>query len=445
MKVLLIYPNLGREIIGYGDLGALAEPLALEYIGAGAKLDSHDVHILDLRLHPTELESTLMTFQPDVIGVTGYSMHVLRCLEICRVVKDVLPASRTVAGGHHATLLPEDFFEPQVNFVVCGEGVHPFRQLLQQMENGRETDPIPGVWARIDGRFVSGGKPLSYELDSIPPPDRMLTAQDRNSYFIDWMKPIALLRTTVGCPYRCSFCSLWKLQDGRYYTRDIDRVVAEIASVQEQCIFLVDDEAFINGKRMRALAERLNSAGVNKRYFTYCRIDTLLRQPELMELWAQIGLERLFIGVEAITTNELDLYNKRLSISQIEAGLRRASEIGISVFGGFIVNPDYTRQSFKQLTRFIEHNKVDYPSFTILTPLPGTAALNTFEHITELQPNGRPNWRLFDLQNVVTRTFLPPSEFYAEYQNLFRVFGGVYLPHRPRVPASVGSLVTAHA
>jgi len=86
-KILLLYPSLRQEIIGYGDLGAVAEPLALEYLAAGAELDSHEVRILDLRMNPNDLDSTLAEFAPDVVGVTGYSMHVLRNLALCRQVK----------------------------------------------------------------------------------------------------------------------------------------------------------------------------------------------------------------------------------------------------------------------------------------------------------------------------------------------------------------------
>ena len=118
MRILLIYPNARKEVLGLGDLGAIAEPLALEYIGTGAKLDGHEVKILDLRLHLKELDSQLLTYQPDVVGVTGYSMHVIRNLEICQRVKEILPNCRTIAGGHHATLLPEDFFEPYMDYVV---------------------------------------------------------------------------------------------------------------------------------------------------------------------------------------------------------------------------------------------------------------------------------------------------------------------------------------
>ena len=132
---------------------------------------------------------------------------------------------------------------------------------------------IPGVWARHDGVFVSGGPQMELRLDDLPTPDRSVTAADRASYFIDWMKPVALIRSTLGCPFRCTFCSLWKIMDGKYLMREVDAVVEEMASINEEFVFLVDDEAFINGKRMKLLAEALCSAGLHKRYFAYCRMD----------------------------------------------------------------------------------------------------------------------------------------------------------------------------
>ncbi|MBC8165171.1 MAG: cobalamin B12-binding domain-containing protein [Bryobacteraceae bacterium] len=444
MRILLIYPMANKELIGYGDLGAIAEPLALEYIGAAARQDGHDVRILDQRLHRDSLDETLLDYEPDLVGVTGYSMHVIRMLSICARTKKLLPDCQTVVGGHHATLLPDDFFEPQIDFVVSGEGVGPFRRLLRAIEKKVEPQSIPGLWVGTGGRFVSGGDPETFSIDDLPSPDRTLTKEDRKSYFIDWMKPIALLRTTVGCPYRCSFCSLWKIMDGRYHLRDIERVVQEMASIREECVFLVDDEAFINGKRMKALALALRDAGIKKRYFAYCRIDSLLRQRELMELWRSIGLERLFIGIEATSQKGLVDYNKSVQIAQVEDGLRAAREIGIEVFAGFVVNTNATRDDFKQLIRFIEHNRLSYPSFTILTPIPGTASLTSFDHVTETQPNGRPNWELFDLQHVVTRTLLPQPEFERRYHDLYRVFSERYALYRDDITVvSSAAVLTA--
>lgn len=425
MRVLLVYPNANKEIIGWGDMGAIAEPIALEYIGAGARLDGHDVRLLDLRLHNEQLEGTLRDFRPDVVGVTGYSMHVLRSLEVCRIVKELVPGCRTVVGGHHATLEPVDFFEPQMDHVVIGEGVRPFRQLLSLLEKGQPVQDVPGTWSRVAGEFKYGGEAATYDIGTIPAPDRTLVPEDRARYFIDWMRPIALMRTTVGCPYRCTFCALWRIMDGRYYKRDIDAVVEELKTIPERYVFFVDDEPFVDPKRMWHLAEAIKRAGIDKEYFAYSRIDSLLRDLDLMELWHSIGLRRLLFGVETVFDHELKEYNKRQQRQQIIDGLRAARKIGIGLFCNFIVNPNYTRLEFEELVQFIRDNEVDYPSFTILTPIPGTG--NDYGRVSERQPNGRPNWNYFDLQHAVTPTTLPPDEFMREFENLYQVFCWNYL------------------
>ena len=425
MRILLIYPNAKKEIIGWGDKGAIAEPIALEYIGAIGRERGHDVKLLDLRLHNDDLDSVLEDYQPDIVGVTGYSMHVLRCLEICRIAKSILPDCTTVVGGHHATLEAIDFLEPQMDLVVIGEGTGPFRQILECLEQGEAIREIPAVWSRVDGEFVLGGPQAEFDINLIPPPDRSLVPQDREDYFIDWMKPIALLRTTVGCPYRCSFCALWRIMDGHYYKREVDQVVAELKQVEEKNIFIVDDEPFVNSKRMFLLAQEIEKAGIEKDFFSYCRIDSLLKDMDLMRYWASIGLKRLLIGVETIFDYELADYNKRQERIQIVDGLHAAKESGISLFCNFIIHPRYTHKEFDEIIRFIKENEVDYPSFTIWTPIPGTN--NSYEDVIMRQANGRPDWDYFDLQHPVIETAMPKREFMAAFENLYQVFASSYL------------------
>lgn len=430
MRILLVWPKSRNEVLGWGDLGAIAEPLALEYLAAGARADGHEARVLDLRLHPAAFEDTLREFAPDVVGVTAFSMHVRAAVAICRAARQLLPDCRTVVGGHHATFLPEDFFDAGIDFVVTGEGVQPLREILRGLDAGGQPPPIRGVWARQSGRFAFGGEQPPFDLDALPAPDRSVTANDRSSYFIDWMKPVALVRTTVGCPYRCSFCSLWKIMDGRYHIRAIDRVVEELAAIAEPFVFLVDDEAFIHGRRMQRLAEALDAAGIRKRFFAYCRMDSIVREREVLAAWRRIGLERLFVGVDAVTDRQLDAFNKRMKPSQIDAGYRVARELDIEIFSQFVVGTDYTVQDFRRLLRFIEHHRIAYPTFTILTPIPGTALLANFDQVVARQSNGRPNWDLFDCQNAVVRTALPADEFRREYRNLYRVFKGAYAQYR---------------
>lgn len=422
MRILLIWPLARLEPEWNADLGAISEPLCLEYLAAVAAEDDHEVRVLDLRLHPGELDATLTGYRPGLVGVTAYSMHVSAALATCRRVRELVPEARTVIGGHHATFLPEDFFTGEVDYVVSGEGTGPFRRLLRRLTEGGDARGIPGLWARVADRFTLGGEQEPFEVDSLPTPDRSITAADRSRYFIDWMRPVALLRSTVGCPFRCNFCSLWQLMGGRYYMRSIDAVVTELAGIEEEFVFLVDDEAFIHGPRMRELAAAIAAAGIRKRMFAYCRIDSLLRNRKVLAAWREIGLERIFVGIDAITEKDLAGYRKKVKLPQIEEGLRAAGELGIEIFAQFVVNTDYRREDFRQLVRFIEHHRIRYPTFTVLTPLPGTELLATFDDVLVRGPDGRPDWDAFDCQHAVTRTRLPPEEFHAEYRKLYRIF-----------------------
>ena len=431
MRILLVWPKARTDPEWGGDLGAVGEPLALEYLAAGAIMDGHEVRILDLRLRPDGLASEIGAFDPDVVGVTAYSMHVRAAVAVCSEVKRLRQSCVTVAGGHHATFLPEDFFEPSVDYVVAGEGVTPLRLLLKRIDDPKNQKPIPGLWRRDeDGTFHVEAPPIPVIAEGLPQPARHLTSQFRDRYFIDWMTPVASIRGSVGCPYKCSFCSLWKMSDGHYHRRDQRSFVEELRTVDEEFVFLIDDEAFINRRHMTALAEMLRAAKLKKRFFAYARVDTILRQQEVLRAWREVGLERLLVGIDGAFEKDLDVYNKGYRVPQIERALDVARDIGIEVLAQFVVNTDYTQKDFKRLIRFVEHHRIPYPSFTVLTPLPGTALLENFDRITSWQPNGRPDWDYFDTQNAVTQTALPPDEFRHAYRDLFRHFRGSYLQYR---------------
>ncbi|MBP7020815.1 MAG: radical SAM protein [Planctomycetes bacterium] len=426
MKILLIYPNANRDILSWADTGAISEPIALEYIASVGLELKHEVQLLDLRLHTTELDSTLNAYQPDFVGITGYSMHVPRVLEIATTVKQYNPQCYVAVGGHHATLEPIDFQEPCVDFIVCSEGTVPFRKLLEQIENNTKNISVAGVYVRQNNDFIYGGEPLPFNIDNIPRPIRTLVPEDRQHYFIDWMKPIAMLRTSVGCPFRCSFCSLWRLMNGRYYMRNIEAVVEELATIPEKYVFLVDDEPFINADRMSKMAKKIKQAGIQKEYFSYCRIDSLLKHVDLLQEWKEVGLRRLIIGVETVFEDELEKYNKKYGTAQIIEALQNAKDIDIPLLCNFIVHPNYTQKRFDDLIRFIEENNVTHPSFTIWTPLPGTN-YQDYDILYKNPKNGRPAWEYFDLQHPVIETTLPRSEFMKQFENLYQRFIAKYV------------------
>jgi radical SAM superfamily enzyme YgiQ (UPF0313 family) len=274
MKILLIQPAKAKRTIGGEDI-YLYEPLALEYVAAGVAGD-HEVRILDMRLEKN-LAQALAAFQPDIVGITAYTVHVNTVKGLFAQVKGWNPRTLTVVGGHHATVVPDDFASPDIDLIVVGEGVAPFREIVRRHERAEGFEGIPGVAFARNGFLFRNTALPEVDLDTVPQSNRALTAAYRRHYHSEWMRPLASTRTSKGCPYRCKFCGLWKLTGSRYLKRQPQKVVEELASIQEPFVFFADDESLVDAARMRSLASMIKAAGIRKRYFLYGRADTIAR------------------------------------------------------------------------------------------------------------------------------------------------------------------------
>ncbi|MEW6511045.1 MAG: radical SAM protein [Bacteroidota bacterium] len=411
MKVLLIQPPKSPRTIGGEDV-FIYEPLALEYLAAGVKED-HDIRILDMRLEK-DLGQVLGEFGPDIVGITAYTVHVNVVWNLFEQIKRWNPSTCTVVGGHHATVMPMDFVSPFIDVIVTGEGVSPFKEIVKRLERREKLDGIPGTAVTANGRLVSTPYEPDSDLDAFPFPDRTLTARYRGKYYSEWMKPLASIRTSKGCPYRCTFCAEWKIAGGHYLKRKPRRVVEELGEIGEEYVFFADDESLVDAPRMSELARRIKEAGIRKRYFLYGRSDTIARNPRLLDTWRDVGLERVFIGLEFFRDEDLAYVGKSSTASDNERAVRMLQDLGIDVYASFIVRPDFSHADFFSFRQYCRDLGLNYASFAVLTPLPGT---DLYEEVRD-QIVTR-NYDDFDFIHTLLPTALPIKEFYREYRQLF--------------------------
>ena len=411
MKILLIQPAKPEKALGGEDFSVF-EPLALEYLAAGVARD-HDVRILDMRLDP-DLEAVLNNYQPDVVGITAYTVHVNTVKRLFKHIKSSNPAIVTVVGGHHATVMPEDFQTPFIDIIVVGEGVFAFRDVMLRLEKNLALSGIPGAVSLENGAVVIRQTEQDLELDALPFPRRDLTAAYRKSYFSEWMRPLASLRTSKGCHFRCQFCALWKLTGGRYLTRKPERIVEELGAIQEKYIFFADDESLLDTARMGALAELIQRAGIDKRYFLYGRSDTIARHPELLEQWKKVGLERVFVGLECIRDADLKLIRKGSSVENNVSAVRILQDLDIDIWPMFIVRPEFDRNEFAALRQYCLGLDLPFIGFSVLTPLPGT---DLYDEVKDKLITA--NYDYFDFFHTLLPTTLPVPDFYKELATLF--------------------------
>jgi radical SAM superfamily enzyme YgiQ (UPF0313 family) len=410
MKILLIQPPSSDPLI---DRVFLFEPLALEYLGAGLKLDGHEVEVVDARLAP-DIEGACRRFQPQLVGITGFTNQLNIVRQLAARLKAMLPGVFVVVGGHHATVRPEDFNALAIDAVVIGEGVFALREIVRAIEAGRGFFGIAGV-AMPDPQGMRFGPPRRYtELDLLPLPDRSLTAAHRHSYFSEWFKPLASVRTSLGCTARCNFCALWSITGGKYLRRTPESVVEELKTVAEPNVFFCDDESMCDVRRMDRLADLIRAADIRKNYFLYGRVDTIVEHPQLFAKWAAIGLSQVFVGMEDYSDARLAAMNKGITSAQQAEAVRILDELGIMMYASYMVDPAYTKEDFAGLLAYVRRMKHKYATFTVLTPLPGTQLRAEHEHeLLSRQPE------LCDMMHPLLPTRLPLEQFFAEYAKLW--------------------------
>ena len=411
MKILLIQPPTGKLTIG-GDEFFINEPLSLEYLASGIK-EQHEVKILDMRFDKN-LDEILEKFNPDVAGITSYTVNVNTVKTLFEKIKLLNQKIFTVVGGHHATVVPEDFATPFIDLIVLGEGVFVFKEIISRLENKMNFDGIRGIAYKDKSEFVKIQPDSITDLDVFPFPARELTEKYRKNYYTDWMKPLASIRTSKGCPFRCSFCALWKIANRKYIKREPENIVKELLEIKENFIFFADDESLVDVERMKRLAMLIKEAGIKKRYFLYGRSDTIAGNPELIGIWKEIGLERIFVGLESFKDEDLRYINKSSTIEHNKKAIEILQSFGIEIYASFIVRPDFSIEDFRALKKYCRNFSLTFPTFSVLTPLPGTDFYDEVKEqlITE-------NSDLFDFIHSLLPTKLPMKEFYKNLISLY--------------------------
>lgn len=429
MKILLVKPKPRLRVIAALQPIIMLEPLELGYVAAGLP-PRHDVRVLDLRLSrraERDFSQALREFAPDVVGLSGYTHEAAIVKEMAAQARLERPGARVVVGGHHATVLPGDYNNPELfDAIVRGEGSAPFASIVDALENERALDGLAGVCVMIPGEMFDPGAaarmPAFPDPSTLPEPRRDLW--DPAPYRCVWptfehprgqtiFPNVALVRTSFGCLMECSFCVVPQLSGRRHLVRPVEQVVHELQSIRREHIYFCDDETFLNPVHARKLAEAIEQAGLKKKYFAWARSTTVVRHPELFRLWRRIGLDAVFLGFEAIGDDALDRLAKHSSVESNERAHAMLTEMGICVQAGFMVNASFTEADFVALENYVRKMPKAQLTFTVYTPSPGSAAWRE-----ERKHYICDEFALHDCMHPLTKTALPLKKFYRHFARL---------------------------
>ena len=95
-----------------------------------------------------EIKAELTKLKPEIVGITCSSVTYSRVIETAKAVKETVPACKVVVGGWHASYEPETLLQnPEVDYVVMGEGEYAMVQLANYLVKGDKPAIPPNCWA----------------------------------------------------------------------------------------------------------------------------------------------------------------------------------------------------------------------------------------------------------------------------------------------------------
>jgi anaerobic magnesium-protoporphyrin IX monomethyl ester cyclase len=419
VKILLIYPPSRTQSHFSCPMGLLMLAAVLEKAG-------HEIHLLDAnaanhRLSTEQIVEIAAGRQPDVIGITLVTPLVKEAYRLAAALRPC--GARLIAGGPHATLLPEEPLENGFDAVVVGEGEPTVVEAVDAVLGRVPMASVKGLLYRsLDGRVQRNEpRPPVDNLDSLPAPARhLVNAADFGPP--DNADLHAHIFTSRGCPGRCVYCA-GGLFGKRFRFRSADSVVDEMIALNRDYgtrhFYFVDDAMTMDRTRIERICRRLIDERLGFTWNMMTRIDAV--DEGLLALVSQAGCRQIEYGIESGNADTLKRIHKPHTAEMVRRIVPLTRRYGICPVGFFILGfpwedpqaTDATLQLMRELSPYI----VFKPALaSILIPFPGTELYDRYK-----EQYGFARWWLSD-----DRTYdAPRAETHALYETVMYRMGAI--------------------
>src|SRR5262245_16712100 len=323
-KVVLFFPSY------YSD--EAAPPLALIHLAAPLVERGYAVKIVDSAVTPDCVKAVLRETEDAVcLGISMVTGPMItQGVLVAKAVRAGRPELPIVAGGWHASILPEQTLRaPYVDAVVKGQGELTFLEIVERYAKGeRDLAGIAGSLYKQDGRVVWNPDRGYTDINALPRRPFELVPFEPYAQKCDGTRWI-LYCTSHGCPWDCSYCSNASVYGRNWKPLLPETAVAEMAELTRRhrldVIDIIDDNYLVRRDRAVDIAERLIREQLGVAYYIQTRTDQIdrLTDPELATL-ARSGLRRIFFGLESGSVKVMRSVDKRIDL---ETAYRTAARV----------------------------------------------------------------------------------------------------------------------
>lgn len=317
--------------------------------------------------------------------VVCFSASHIELAEVVRINKKVHEIDRsikTITGGSQPTYRPDDFLNNGFDFVCVGEGE---KTLFDFVIEARKSQPD---WASVNGLIWKDGNRIirnsprelmtEVEINSLPLPAYDLIDKryfDVNTGLIRGL-PLrgAMLLTTRGCPFNCSFCGCNLIFGRRLRFKSLEKIEQEIIFLKKnygiEGLWIIDDTFTINHEHVRGVSDILKRHNII--WGCQSRANTI--DEDMIRTMKLAGCKQIDIGVESGSQRVLDeIIQKGITVQQVINAFALARKYHIRTLANFMIGlPTETVAELEQTRQLAERIKADVYVFAIATPLPGT-------------------------------------------------------------------------
>ncbi len=398
VDIVLVKPGSQKQL--YGDLAvdqltAIEPPLWGAILAGFLRDRGYSVLLYDAEIENWSYEQTATAVAEAApllaaVVVSGSNpsastMNMSGAEQILAYLGQQAPEIHTLLAGLHPSALPQQTMQQvDVDFLCQGEGFYTLPPLIDALKTNARDLHMEGLWYRQSDQIVANRRPsLLDDLGQLGTPAWDMLPMDRYRAHnwhcfdhIDQRSPYAILYTSLGCPFRCSFCcinALFGRNTIRY--RPIDSVMDELDLLAGRYgirnIKIIDEMFALNEERVIELCDRIIERGYNLNMWAYARVNTVT--PAMLTKMKQAGINWLAYGFESGSKKVIEDVTKGYTVDHVQSVVEMTYSEGLHICGNYIFGlPEDDYDSMQQTLEMMFEINAEWANIYCAMAYPGS-------------------------------------------------------------------------
>ena len=416
IDILFVHPNAANKI--YQDLShnhsAIEPPIWAGLLNTACSKKGFSSSVLDCELNRFTYEESVKKIKevnPKIACFVVYgqqpsasSQNMEGATSISRILKNMFPEIKILFVGGHVAALPFQVLndEKSIDFVCLNEGVYTIFNILkvENLNDSRFLKKVNGLGFRDEDGVIVINQPEKIVpkklLDNdLPGVDWSLMPSLKNYRTSGWhswtnnsiKSPFASIYTSLGCPYKCSFCMINIINrvnnssnvssehsnSFRWWSpKFIINQFEFFAKNNVKNIKIADELFVLNPNHFLNICDLIIDRGYDFNIWAYSRVDTC--KPSYLDKLYKAGVRWLALGIESPKDDvRKGAHKQSFKEVKIMETVNQIQNSGINVAANYIFGlQDETKESMEFTLDFAMEANTPMVNFYTAMAYPGS-------------------------------------------------------------------------